>query len=533
MISRELEAEILRLYHAEHWPIGTLARQLGIHRDTVRRVLGQAGIAAGINYTRRSRVEPYVPFIRETLERYPTLRASRLYQMARERGYPGGPDHFRSIVARYRPRPVAEAYLRLRTLPAEESQVDWAHFGKLAVGRALRPLMAFVMVLSYSRYLFLRFYLGAGMSAFLDGHVHAFNFFQGVPRTCLYDNLRSAVLERIALTRAPDAIRFHPKMLELSAWYRFAPRPVAVARGNEKGRVERAIRFIRERFFAARRFTDLADLNAQALQWCTSEAAERPCPEDRSRTVRECFQAEQGRLLGLPEEPFPALERVSGRTHKTPYVRFDLNDYSVPHTYVRRTLEVLACVDTVRILDGVTLIATHPRSYDRAQQIEASAHIAALEAYKRAGRAQRAIDRLHYAAPSAARFFQLAAARGVHLGSLTRGLIDLLDTHGAAALEAAVAAALAEDATHLPAVRHFIDLHRAQRAQCAAIPVSLPEDPRVRALIVRPHDLADYQALASQMPDEHAQATPEAAPTPADHDDNTHHSSNHTDADAG
>src|SRR5579871_3334147 len=297
MISRELEAQILRLYHAEHWPVGTLARQLSIHHHTVRRVLGQAGIPATVKYTRRSMVEPYLPFIQETLTRYPTLRASRLYRMVCERGYPGRPDHFRTLVARYRPRPPAEAYLRLRTLPGEESQVDWAHFGKLAVGRALRPLMAFVMVLSYSRYLFLRFYLGSAMSAFLDAHVRAFSFFGGVSRSCLYDNLRSAVLERLPLARAPDAIRFHPTLLELSAWYRFAPRPVAVARGNEKGRVERAIRFVRESFFAARHFTDLADLNAQALKWCTTEAADRPCPEDRSRTVRECFEAEKPCLL--------------------------------------------------------------------------------------------------------------------------------------------------------------------------------------------------------------------------------------------
>ncbi|MGB6452040.1 MAG: IS21 family transposase [Steroidobacteraceae bacterium] len=513
MISRELEAQILRLYHAEHWPVGTLAHQLGVHRDTVRRVLGQAGVPAGVKYTRPSMVEPYLAFIQETLAQYPTLRASRLYQMVRERGYPGAPDHFRAIVARHRPRPQAEAYLRLRTLPGEEGQTDWAHFGKLAVGRALRPLMAFVMVLSYSRYLFLRFYLGAAMSAFLDGHVRAFTFYQGVPRTLLYDNLRSAVLERIPLARAPDAIRFHPRLLELSAWYRFAPRPVAVARGNEKGRVERAIRFVRERFFPARRFTDLADLNAQALAWCSGEAAERPCPEDRSRTVRECFEAERPRLLALPDEPFPAEERLIGRTHKTPYVRFDLNDYSVPHTHVRRTLEVLATVDSVRILDGGIVIATHPRSFERGAQIEQPSHIEALEAEKRAGRAHRAIDRLHYAAPSAPELFRRAASRGVHLGSLTRGLLSLLDAHGAAALEAALAAALGQDATHLAAVRHFVDLHRAERGQSPPIPVTLPEDPRVRALAVRPHNLADYASLARETPDERSDAASD--PTPA------------------
>jgi transposase len=134
------------------------------------------------------------PYLQETLARYPTLRASRLYRMVRERGYPGGPDHFRAIVARFRPREVAEAYLRLRTLAGEQGQIEWAHFGRFLVGRARRPLMAFVMVLSYSRHLFVRFYLSATMACFLDGHVQAFTFFNAVPRTLLYDNLEVAYL---------------------------------------------------------------------------------------------------------------------------------------------------------------------------------------------------------------------------------------------------------------------------------------------------------------------------------------------------
>lgn len=493
MISRELEAEILRLHHAEGWPVGTLARQLRVHHSTVRRVLGQAGIPAAHHSTRPLMVEPFVPFIQQTLERYPTLRASRLYRMVRERGYPGGPDHFRAIVARYRPRQATEAYLRLRTLPGEQGQVDWAHFGKFVLGRARRPLMAFVMVLSYSRHLFVRFYPSATMACFLDGHVQAFGFFDAAPRTLLYDNLRCAVLERIG-----DAIRFHPTLLELAAAYRFAPRPVAVARGNEKGRVERSIRFVRERFFAARRFADLADLNAQALCWCAGEAAERPCPEDRTRSVRACFEEEQSRLLTLPSDPFPCQERQIVRAGKTPYVRFDLNDYSVPHTHVRRTLEVLATLDTVRILDGDTLIASHARSFDRGAQIEDVAHIQGLLDHKRNARAHRAIDRLHHAAPSAGAFFQRAAERGVHLGSLTRGLLELLDSHGSAALETALATALHAGAAQLAAVRHFIDQQRARRQAAPPVAVTLPDDPRVRALTVRPHNLTDYEQLARE-----------------------------------
>ncbi|HEY3494901.1 MAG TPA: IS21 family transposase, partial [Polyangiaceae bacterium] len=127
------------------------------------------------------------------------------------------------------------------TLPGEQGQVDWGHFGKVQIGAATRTLWAFVMVLSWSRHIFLRFYLSAAMPSFLRGHVDAFRFFGGVPRVLLYDNLKSAVLERVG-----QAIRFHPTLLELSAHYLYEPRPVAPARGNEKGRVERAIRYVRD-----------------------------------------------------------------------------------------------------------------------------------------------------------------------------------------------------------------------------------------------------------------------------------------------
>src|SRR5437660_8019888 len=146
--------------------------------------------------------------------------------MMHERGYRGGPDHFRHIVACHRPRRPAEAYLRLRSLAGEQGQVDWGHFGHLTIGRARRTLMAFVMVLSYSRQIFLRFFLDARIESFLRGHVAAFSGWGGVPRVLLYDNLKSVVLERRG-----DAIRFHPTLLHFAGDYRYEPRPVAIARG--------------------------------------------------------------------------------------------------------------------------------------------------------------------------------------------------------------------------------------------------------------------------------------------------------------
>jgi hypothetical protein len=200
--------------------------------------------------------------------------------------------------------------------------------------------------------------------------------------------------------------------------------------------------------------------------------------------------------------PFPTEQRLAARVHKTPYVRFDLNDYSVPHTHVRRTLVLLASLDTVRILDGHAVIASHPRCFDRNQQVEDPNHLEALVAHKRAARTHRAKDRLHHAAPSAKPLFLRAAERGAHLGVLTRGLLDLLDSHGAVALEAAIAAALTEDAAHLGAVRHFVDQHAQAQGQAPPITVTLPDDPRLRALTVRAHPLSDYQHLTSETIDE-------------------------------
>jgi transposase len=507
MIPRELEATILRLFHAEQWKVGTIAQEVGVHHTTVRRVLAQAGLPGGRDSLRRSIADPFVPFLVETLRQYPRLRASRLYAMARERGYPGRPDHFRAIVARYRPRPPAEAYLRLRTLPGEQAQVDWAHFGTLAIGRALRPLWGFVMVLAYSRHVFLRFFLGAAMPNFLRGHVAAFAFFAGAGRTLLYDNLRSAVLERRG-----DAIRFHPTLLELAAHYHFLPRPVAVGRGNEKGRVERAIRFARDNFFAARRFATLADLNAQAHTWCLTAAAERPWPEDRRRTVREVFAEEQPRRLPLPPNPFPTEECVEVRVGRTPYVRFDLNDYSVPAAYVERTLVVRATEDQVRILEGPTVVATHGRSFERGRQVEDPAHVQALVAAKRQARDHRGLDRLHHAAPTSHTLFAEAALRGTNLGGLTRGLLGCLEAYGAAALNEAIGEALRTGAPHLGAVRRILERRRTAVGQPPPLAVPLPATPGVRDLVVRPHDLQAYDTRR----EESADAQPAAADDPDD-----------------
>jgi transposase len=493
MISDELETKIRLLLTAEKWPVGTVAAQLGVHHSVVERVRDEVGLPRPAQPPRPSRLDPFVPFVIQSFEKYPRLCASRLYQMVRERGYTGAPDHFRHLVARYRPRRPAEAYLRLRTLPGEQAQVDWGHFGKVRIGLGERLLMAFVMVLSYSRMLFLRFFLDARMPSFLRGHQAAFAFFGGCPRVALYDNLKSAVLERRG-----DAIRFHPTLLAFAAHYRYEPRPVAPARGNEKGRVERAIGYVRTAFFAARKWRDLDDLNQQADAFCRGQAAKRRCPEDGTLSVEQAFERERPKLLALPENPFDTDERLPAEVGKTPYVRFDGNDYSVPHTAVRKTLVVVASPEQVRVLDGNEVIASHPRSYDRRQQIEDQSHVAALVTEKRKARRHRGMDRLAHAAPSSAALLAALAERGANLGGTTARLLKLLDEHGARELETAISEALSHGTPHLAAIHQVLDRRRFACGQPPPIPVALPDDPRIKNLVVKPHPLGTYDALTAK-----------------------------------
>lgn len=492
----ELKAEILRLHHAEKWSYCTIAVQLRVHHSTVKRVIAQDGSVPAAAAARARKVDAYVAFIEEQLTRYPRLTAARLYGMVKERGFTGQQSQFRAVVAELRSRAarLAEPFQRLSTLPGEQAQVDWAHFGRLQIGRAERPLMAFVLVLSYSRSIFLRFFLSQNLSNFLYGHQFAFTHFGGVARVCLYDNLKSVVLERIG-----KAIRFNRRFMEFAAHYRFEPRPVGIARGSEKGRVERSIRYIRENFFAARRFKDLDDLNSQALTWCQSTALQRRWPDDDRRAVAEVLQEDRAKLLPLPVHDYPCAERCEVVLDKYPQVRFDLNDYSVPPEYVHKTLVVVGALDSVRVFDGAQVVATHPRSYDRHDLIECPEHREQLRACKGAAAEHRCTSVLATAAPSAAQFFAATAALGMPLKRVTRELLELLRTYGAAALEEALRESLTQNAAHLHAVRQVLE--RSRHAETKPLPLELPDDPRVRNMALAPRSLAVYDRLQEKKND--------------------------------
>jgi transposase len=491
MLNLETQAHIRHLFYAEHWKIGTIADQLGVHHDAVRHAL-QTDSFHREQALRPCITDPYLEFVRETLKNYPQLRATRIFQMVRDRGYAGSIVQLRRVVARLRPI-RREAFLRLCVFPGEQAQADWAHFGEVRVGRARRRLSCFLITLSYSRALYLEFFFDQTMENFLRGHVHAFQAWSGAPRIALYDNLKSVVLERRG-----DAILFNPRLLELCAHYHFLARPCQVRAGNQKGRVERAVRYVRESFWAGRPFSTLEECNRQALLWRDQIAHQRPWPGDDSRTVAQAFEEEQSRLLPIPEHPFPTDLVRAVHSDKTIYIRFDLNDYSIPPRAVGRPLTLVASDSQVRILDGTEELACHRRSYDRRQLLLDPTHQQELLQEKRKARGSTPGGRLEQAVPESEALLEAAFARGESAGSQTAQLLKLLDTYGPGELREAIREALEHGTPRVSSVAFLLRKHQRSRQRQAPAPVDLSQHPELASLHMQPQNLEVYDELAKQ-----------------------------------
>ncbi len=483
------DAEIVRLHYAEHWPVGTITTQLGIHPDVVKRVLGLGEPRP--EPARRSRlVEPYHDFIVEQLTLYPRLRATRIYDMVRGRGFVGAVTTVRRYVADVRPPARREVYLHTEPLIGEQAQVDWAYVGKLPVRGGTRALWLFVMVLAYSRAIWAEFVIDLTVHSLTRSLVRAARAFEGSTRQWLFDNPKIVVLERQG-----DAIRFHPVLLELCGKMRAQPRLCAVRRPQHKGKVERAIRYLRDRFLAGRTIVGVDEGNAQLRRFIDTIAHARPHPVLPQRTVGEVFAEERARLLVLPD-PLPSTDRVElVNLDRQAFVHLDTNRYSVPTSVAERQRVVTMVTDdrVIRVLDGATVVAEHPRSWGRRQVIEDPAHRAELVAQRRAARNLKGRDRLHAVAPAFGQLLARWTATGPSLGLRVTRTIKLLDLYGDEVFAAAVADLAVRGLADLGTLAVACETHRTRRDRPMPIMPDLSNHADDDHVVI-PHDLERYDA---------------------------------------
>jgi transposase len=486
-VSAELEAEIARLFHAERWKIETIANELGVHHSVVRRALGLLSPRPGTNASHEAvrMLEPYAAFVQETLQRYPRLRATRLWDMLRERGFEGSARSVRRFVRTVRPAPTREAFLRLDPLVGEQAQIDWAHVGSLPVAGGRRSLWLFLMVLSWSRAMWGEFCFDLTVHSLLRSLVRASTYFGGTTRQWLFDNPKIVVLERHR-----DACRFHPLLLGLAGAMHVQLRLCAPYRGNEKGRVERKIRFVRQRFLEGREIFSTEQGNREFLAFIEKIAHQQAHPNHSQRTVAECLAEEQPRLLALPQ-PLPSTDLVLPvLIDKTAFAHFESNLYSVPARYVEQTLALVADDRVVRILDGEQTVAEHARLWGQRQQIAAPEHRAEIMQTKRRAGPTTGRERLRAAASGIDVVIERWVEAGRNVGTMVAQTCRLLDLYGRDIFEKAIAETI-ERGTHDPGeIGVLCEKHR--RAAERPVPLEVPLGDHVPDRDVVPHDLGGY-----------------------------------------
>lgn len=482
----ELEADIRRYFFAEHWKVGTIAAQLAVHPDVVRRVTGLDSARRVVPAQQPGTlVTPYADFIEQTLARYPRLRATRLFDMLKPRGYTGSVRTLREHVARVRPAAPRGAFLRLEVFVGEQAQVDWAFVGNREVPGGRRGLWLFVMVLSWSRMLFAEFVWDLTAASLRRSLIRAHVFFGGSPRQWLFDNPRTVVLGRQG-----DAARFHPTVVELSSAFCTQARLCTVRAPQEKGRVERSVRYLRERFLAGREVRDVVQGNRELVEFLRDIAPARPHPRLSDRTVGDAFAEERPRLLALPDA-MPSCEQVVPVViDRTAFARLDTNLYSVPSTWAGRPLTLAADDARVRLLDGTTEVAAHPRSWGRRQVSELREHRAELIAQRGAARDLKGRDRLRAEVPGIDALLARWLHAGRNLGSAVARTIVALDLYGPEALRAAVAEAITRGTEDPGALGLLCEQER--RAAKRPVPTPVRFGDHVHDAEVIPHDLGGY-----------------------------------------
>ncbi len=323
----------------------------------------------------------------------------------------------------------------------------------------------------------------------------AFEFFGGVPRIILHDNLKSGVLERVG-----SIVRFNDDFLLVCKHYLFEPRAVNVRRGNEKGRVERSIRFIRENFFAGREWKTIEELNDQALQWCLSDSLERPWRRGETKLVKDAFYEEKEKLNPLPPTQFLAYEHLNVSVDKTPFARFHTNDYSLPIEYVGKNLEIFATHSQVQFMNELVVVATHTRSWEKYKTIEDPVHQALLRERKKKAQTHSGLARLIASVPEGEEFVAGLAERGQHVGGGVSSLLKLLDLHGKEKLSIAIKEVLKSGAIHLKNIHHV--LKRLDTPNAKNIP-TLPMElsPEYSNITVEHHDLSHYDKITEDKDD--------------------------------
>jgi transposase len=473
-----------------------IARELGLSARTVRKWLTEP-YRPRKRAPRASHLDPFKGQIMGMVKEHP-YSAVQVLAVLRDQGFTGGITTVKDYIQQIRPR-GREAFLTLSFAPGECAQVDWGSWEMIDVGNTRRRLSFFVMVLGYSRMLYVEFTLGQSQEHFLLAHRHAFEFFGGVPAKIMCDNCKTAVLSH------PHGLHplLNPRYADFAGHYGFTVKACNVRKANEKGIVENAVGYVKHNFLGGRPINEFASLNPAVGLWLEQTANVRIHGRTRQRPV-DMFLAEKPLLRPLSPHAYDCALIDSARVDRQFRVRVDANRYSVPARYAGRKLLLKLYPERLCLYDGEKLVAEHLRCYDRGRDIESPEHAQPLLARKHRADEQHLLKRFLALSPRAETYYRQLAERKLTWRLHLRKIVALADAYGAEKVARALADALAYQAFSSDYIANILE-QRERR---------LPEPGPLH--LVRKQDLLDLQLPD---PDLSVYETAEAQPKPGDHAD--------------
>jgi len=466
---------------AKHLGVRQVARDLGLNVKTVRRWRARP-YAPRATVPRPSKLDPFKGRIVGWLDAHP-LSAQQVFQRLCEAGYAGGVSIVKDYVRRIRPRP-REAFLTLAFAPGEVAQMDWGEWGSIAVGETRRRLSFFVMVLAYSRKLYVEFTLSQSMEHFLEAHIHAFDAL-GVPRKIMVDNLRTAVLSHVR----GEPPQFNPRYLDFARHYGFEVVACNVAKGNEKGRVERAVGYVKTNFLNGQELPDFAALNPAVRVWLESVANVRLHRETQRRPV-DLWAEERPHLQPVNPRRYDVARVLAVRADRQFRVTFEANRYSVPARFAGAQLTLKAYPEHLCLYHDQDLIARHVRCWERHRDIADPDHAKALVAQRRHAQDAHVLARFLALCPQAPKYHEGLLERRGNALSHVRKILALADIHGTETVARAMADALDFAAFSSEYIAHLIQARGRPLPQPSALVLMRRQD--VLELDLPPADLSLY-----------------------------------------
>jgi transposase len=423
MIDYQRYCKIKDCQQNQRLTVAQIARELHLDERTVAKWVGTDKFHPPKRTPRPSKLDPFKGQIVRWLQTHP-YSATQIFLRLRENGFAGGITIVKEYVHQIRP-PRSPAFLTLNFAPGECAQVDWGQFGSIPVGNTTRRLSFFVMVLCYSRMMYVEFTVSETMEHFLAAHANAFEFFAAVPARCMVDNLKSAVLQR-AVGEAPV---FNPRYQDFADHFGFTISPCGVGQAHEKGRVENAVGYVKKNFLAGLQLSDFALVNPAVRQWLDTVANVRLHGSTKRQPV-ELFATERPSLKPLPSRPYDLGTILPARANSQFRVRLDTNTYSVPAEYAGAALTLKLYPDHLCLYHQDKLIARHLRRYDRHQDVEDPDHPRALLQQRRRASDQKLLARLLSLTPKAEAFYQGLADRRLNALHHVRKIVALSEIYG-------------------------------------------------------------------------------------------------------